>query len=177
MRMRQLISIAMMLVVGVLPVLGKAPVPRKSPEFKFKDNEGKDVLLSSFKGKVVMVEFIMIRCPHCLRVAETMNSLDSDLSSRGFKPIVVAFDSGITDQIMNSFVEHFKVTYTVGYTSSDKVDSYLGRSVMERFQVPQIVVIDRSGVIRAQSSANGDMTLENMTSLHRLIDGLLKESA
>jgi len=175
--MRQLFSIAILLTLGVWPALAKAPVPRKSPEFKFKDPEGKEVSLSSFKGKVLMVEFIMIRCPHCLRVAESMNSLQSDLGQRGFQPIVVAIDNGITNQIMNSFVEHFKVTYTVGYTSSDRADTYLGRSLMERFQVPQIVVIDRSGVIRAQSSPTGDVSLENMRSLHKLIDGLLKESA
>jgi hypothetical protein len=51
------------------------------------------------------------------------------------------------------------------------VDSYLGRSVMERLMVPQIVVIDRQGVIRAQSDRN----LEEEGYLRTLIEKLLRE--
>ncbi len=69
------------------------------------------------------------------------------------------------------------VTYPVGYTSSEKVDSYLGRSGMERFRVPQMVVIDRAGVIRTQSPGRGDPNLENENYLRNLIDSLLKEGA
>jgi hypothetical protein len=43
--------------------------------------------------------------------------------------------------------------------------------------VPQIVVIDREGVIRAQSGRSGDPNLENENYLRNLIDSLLKEGA
>ena len=45
---------------------------------------------------------------------------------------------------------------------------------MERLQVPQIVVIDRTGIVRAQSGANGDPNLESLQSLKNLVDSLLK---
>jgi len=57
------------------------------------------------------------------------------------------------------------------------VDSYLGRSAMELLMVPQLVVIDRRGVIRAQSRNNGDPNLEDESYLRNLIGSLLKESA
>jgi len=42
--------------------------------------------------------------------------------------------------------------------------------------VPQIVVIDRQGIIRAQSRAIRESSLEDENYLRNLIDGLLKES-
>ena len=48
---------------------------------------------------------------------------------------------------------------------------------MDRYSVPQEVVIDRKGMIRAQSGIDGDPKLQEENSLRALIDGLLKEGA
>jgi hypothetical protein len=57
------------------------------------------------------------------------------------------------------------------------VDSYLGRALSERFQVPQIVVIDRKGIVRAQSRPVREVNLEDENYLRNLIGSLLKEAA
>jgi len=74
-------------------------------------------------------------------------------------------------------VRLLKLDYLVGRTTSDKVDSYLGRSVMERMQVPQVVIVDRTGVIRAQSRAIGEANLTDEGHLRGLVDELLDEQA
>ena len=159
------------------PLIATAPVPRKSPELKFLDPSGQQKLLSNFSGKVVMVEFLLVKCPHCLRVAQTINKLNAELGPRGFQPIGIAFDNGINGPLVKNFTEHFKVGYPIGYTSSDQVDGYLGRAGTERFGVPQIVVIDRKGIIRAQSRPTRETNLENEEYLRNLIESLLKERA
>jgi hypothetical protein len=53
--------------------------------------------------------------------------------------------------------------------------SYLGYSVMDRYVVPQVVVIDRKGMIRAQSGVQGDPDLQDETYMRNLLQGLLKE--
>jgi hypothetical protein len=74
-------------------------------------------------------------------------------------------------------VDYFKLTYPVGYSAKSDVDSYLGRTGKEILNIPQIVVIDRTGTIRATSGgAGGDPQLEDENSLRSLIDSLLKES-
>jgi peroxiredoxin len=166
---------AVSLALGVSLLVARAPIPRKSPELTFFDASGKETSLSSFRGRVVLVEFLLTGCPHCVRVAQTINKLHKDLGPRGFQPIGIAFDSGISRPLVTGFVQFFKIAFPVGYTASDKVDSYLGRVGKEHFQVPQIVVIDRQGVIRAQSHPIGETTLENETDLRNLIDTLLKE--
>lgn len=177
MRMRKLALLAVFLALGVSSLVATALVPRKSPELKFLDPSGKETLLSSFKGKVVVIEFLLTNCPHCLRVAQTINKLHSELGPRGFQPIGIAFDNGISGPVVTNFVQYFRVTFPVGYTSSDKVDSYLSRAPTERFQVPQLVVIDRTGVIRAQSRPAGESNLEDENYLRNLIDTLLREGA
>ena len=40
------------------------PLPRKSPEFTIMSPAGKQVLISSFKGKVLVLPFMFTTCPH-----------------------------------------------------------------------------------------------------------------
>ena len=177
MRLRKLTRLAVFLVLGVSSVVAMAPVPRKSPEFIIVEPSGKQTLLSSFKGKVVLVEFFLTNCPRCQRVTGTVTKLQKELGLRGFQAIGIAFDKGINGPIVTDLAQRLGVTYPVGYASSDKVDSYLGRQPMERFRVPQIAVIDRKGIIRAQSRPTDEKNLEDENFLRNLIDSLLKESA
>ncbi|MGH9763981.1 MAG: hypothetical protein ACREDR_19365, partial [Blastocatellia bacterium] len=94
-----------------------------------------------------------------------------------FQPIGIAFDSGINAERVTNFSHLMDVPYPIGYTTSDKVDAYLGRALPERFRVPQLVVIDRKGVIRAQSRPVDEKNLEDEAYLRNMIDGLLKEGA
>jgi hypothetical protein len=55
--------------------------------------------------------------------------------------------------------------------------AYLGFSLMDRYVVPQIVVIDRKGMIRAQTPREGNASLTSEPSLRILINTLLQEGA
>lgn len=176
MRARNMASLAVVLALA-LPAIAAAPVPRASPELTIVDSAGHAVSLSSFKGQVVVLEFLLVRCARCLRTAQTVNKLYGELAEAGFRPIGVAFDDGIGEPAIRGLAELLRIDYLVGYTTSDKVDSYLGRAMTERFQVPQVVVIDRAGVIRAQSRPTGEVDLTDESHLRNLIRGLLDESA
>lgn len=171
----KLLALIVLLAFSFSSGVATAPVPRKSPEFTIVEPSGKHTLLKNFRGKVVVIEFFLINCPRCQRVAGTITKLQRELGSRGFQPIGIAFDKGIDGTRVTDLVQQLGVTYPVGYASSDKVDSYLGRRPLERLRVPQIVVIDRKGIIRAQSVQNGEKNLEDENYLRNLIDGLLKE--
>jgi len=177
MRARKAAGAGLWLALAASWLVAAAPVPRQAPAFAFADTDGKQVQLASFKGKVVAVELLLTRCPHCWRVAQTLGKLQRDLGARGFQAIAVAFDNDASGPLVRDFAGHAKIAYPVGYTTADRVDGLLGREQMERFQVPQLVVIDRAGVIRAQSLPAGETKMENEESLRTLVDGLLKEPA
>lgn len=171
--MQKLITFLILLALGS-SLIAVQPVPRRSPEFVIVEPSGKQTLLSNLKGKVVLLEFLMTNCPHCQRVSRTIAKLHQEMGSRGFTPIGIAFEPSLTPRMVTGFMQQSGIAYPMGISTPDAVDSYLGRSQMERFLVPQIVVIDRFGMIRAQSGPNGDPNLENETYLRNLLDSLLK---
>jgi len=67
-----------------------------------------------------------------------------------------------------------QLSYPLGYTTASQVDAFLGRQGNETLNIPQIVVIDRTGMIRAQNGVRYDPDLENEESLRRLLNGLLR---
>jgi hypothetical protein len=58
MRYAAVISLALSIVPATLPA--KAPVPRPAKEFAFSGQNGKRIALSGFKGKVVVVQFLIL---------------------------------------------------------------------------------------------------------------------
>lgn len=158
-----------------------SPVPRKSPEFTIIEPSGKQIQLSSLKGKVVAIEFFFIRSPKCLNLANTMNKLNAELGPRGFQAVAIAFPAPGSDAngpLVSQVVDYLKLGYPVGYADKDRVDQYLERSEMEMLRIPQVVIIDREGTIRAQSGGrDGNEQLEQENYLRALIEGLLSSSS
>ena len=160
-----------------------AAVPHKSPDFFISnpsDPSGKITPLSSLKGKVVVLAFLFIQSDHCLKVARTLDKLNSELGSRGFQASAIIFDppkvQPSNGNLIQPWVNYFKFTLPVGFATKDQVDTYLGRTKNESLAIPQVVVIDRAGMIRAASGTRVDPTLEDENSLRPLLDSLLKES-
>ena len=174
MRMRHIASLATLLALG-FPAVAAPPVLRDSPEFTIVDPSGHTTPLSSLKGQVVVIEFLLYRCPNCLRTAQTINKLHGEMADRGFRPVGIVFDDGVTEPVVHDLALLLKLNYLVGYTTSDQVDRYLGRAGVVRFQVPQVVVIDRAGMIRAQSRPSGEANLTDEAYLRNLVRELLDE--
>ncbi len=174
MRVRSLASLAVVLALG-FPAATAAPVPREAPGLMVTDVMGQKQDLSRFRGKVMVIEFGLIRCTGCLRTAQMINKLHAEMASRGFQPVVVVFDNDINSPVINDLGRLLKLNYPVGYTTSEDVDRYLARAATERFHVPQLVVIDRAGVIRAQSRPAGETSLTDENYLRNLVGTLLDE--
>jgi hypothetical protein len=180
MTMRKFASTCLAFVLAAATLGIPSPtVPRVSPELIINQPSGRTTLLSSYKGKVVMMEFLFLRSEKCLNLAKTMNKLNQELGPRGFQPVAIAFPAPQSDAnaaLVGYMANYFKLSYPVGYTTKDNVDQYLGRQEKEFLRIPQIVIIDRKGMIRAQTGMDNPQ-LENENSLRALIDGLLKEGA
>src|SRR5712691_11344469 len=62
------------------------------PEFRLKDLQGQDVLLSQYRGKVVLVNFWATWCTPCRIEIPWLIELQEKYSSRGFTVLGVAMD-------------------------------------------------------------------------------------
>jgi len=161
-----------------------APVPRPTKEFTIILPSGQQNLLSSYRGKVVMVAYMFTTCPHCQALSKVMTKLQQELGPRGFQAVGVAFNDEVNTpnnagnaQVTANFVSQFGVGFPVGYAPRSSVLSYLGVSDIESWVVPQIAIVDRKGVIRAQSAARGSVDLQTETYLRKYLGDLLSEGA
>jgi peroxiredoxin len=160
-----------------LAVQAEVPLlPRPAPEFMVKYADGNQVPLSSFKGKVVALTFIFTTCIHCQHASQTFSKLYNEYGPHGFQPVGVAIND-MANLFVDDFVKNNNVTYRVGYSPLDPVLEFLGMSRMERYVVPQIVWIDRKGLIRSQTPPLGDEKLLAEPYWREMIETLLKEPA
>src|SRR6185437_14585128 len=131
MTIKKFANVFFLLTISIIPLQATAPVPRQSPELKFLDGGGREVQLSSFKGKVVVVEFLFLRSDHCMRVAQTLNKLNTELAPEAFKSVGILFGQNANGIMVNQVTDALKLTYPMGYTSPDQVDAFLGRQGKE----------------------------------------------
>ena len=168
--MRSLTTFAAFIALGV-SAFATPPTPRPAKEFDFVTPSGQHILLSSLKGKVVIVQGLLTTCPHCQAYSQLLTKMQQEFGARGFQAMGIAYDvDGPTAQ---SYVNTYHVGFPVGYASRDAMLSFLGHSVLERLTVPQIVIIDRKGVIQTQSAAEGTPELQQEQNVRQWIEKLL----
>ncbi len=148
--------------------------PRPAGNLAITLGDGSRLALSKYLGKVCVVEFLFTTCPHCQQTSMALSRINNDLGARGFQPLGVAFNEGAM-MLVPQFVREFQVNYPVGVATRDQVIEFLEHSTMARLMVPQVVIIDRKGVIRHQSSLSDDEHLHEERNLRKLVEELLNE--
>lgn len=149
-------------------------VPRPSGEFTVHMLDGSQVLLSSLRGKVVLIEFVFTTCPHCQVTSALTARLYQEYGARGLQPVGVAFDDAAALGLPQ-FIRANRVNYPMGLAPRDSVLDFLKYTSTARLTVPQIVFIDRKGVVRAQSAIGGDDHFSEEKNLRAHIEKLLAE--
>ncbi len=175
--LRCLLAVVVGLVSGLAPLTG-ASIPRPSPEFAVKLTTGRQLLLSSYRGKVVVLMFIATDCAHCQNTCrEIMERLQKEYGPRDFQTLAVAFNP-MAAMLVPDFIKKTGVTFPVGADTTESVYAYLDRSTTLRTYVPIMVFIDRKGIIRSQYLGDDEGFLANPEKrIRNSIEPLLKEPA
>jgi peroxiredoxin len=168
--MRLLTTFAAFAALGV-SALAMPPVPRPAKEFDFVEASGKHVLLSSLKGKVLIVQGLLTTCPHCQAFSQILSKMQTEYGPRGFQAMGIGMDADPTS--VQNYITTYHVNFPVAYAPSDTLLSFLGHSALERLMVPQVVIIDKKGVIQAESAASGTAELQTEANIRVWIEKLL----
>jgi thiol-disulfide isomerase/thioredoxin len=128
-----------------------AAEPQKAPELAFTVPGQGQKLLSQYRGKVVALEFIFTTCPHCQAASHVMTKYQQQYGPRGFQALDVAVNEN-ADLLVENFVKEYQVGFPVGFTPREQMISFMGFSD-GRFVVPQLVLIDRKGMIHYKTPA------------------------
>jgi peroxiredoxin len=153
-----------------------ATVPRPAPDFAVQLNNGTQIHVNQFPGKVVVLAFILTYCSHCQVTAKILSKLQNEFESQGLRVIASAIDP-MSSMKVPDFIKQFQPGYPVGFNEHSEAVDYLQHPVMFRLMMPQVMVIDRKGVIRSQLA--GDDKFFNQTdqekNFRELLAPLLKE--
>src|SRR5260221_13678506 len=100
----RILASAITLVALTVSAFAIPPVPRKSPEFTITDPAGKQILLSSFKGKIVVMPLMFTTCPHCQHEAQMLTKLMKEFPT--VQMLGVAFNDA-NGPMVSQFVKEF----------------------------------------------------------------------
>lgn len=161
--MRTPILIATLLSASLSLVAADAPgplpqVPRKSPELVIQ-SPGKQLLLSQLRGKVCAIAFVSTECSHCQHLGAVFMPLQQEYGPKGVQFLMVAFNPEANFNLPQ-FTQMYARNFPVGISSDATVLTYLQHPrVMHYF--PNIVFVDRQGVIRSEYLGNPSLDPSN----------------
>jgi thiol-disulfide isomerase/thioredoxin len=128
--------------------------------FTMKDVDGKNVTLSDYKGKVILLDFWATWCGPCKYEIPSFVELQEKYGKDGFQAIGVSVDD--TVEKLQPFVKQYKMNYPVlqGLGHQDVQDAY-----GPIFGIPVSVLISRDGKICSKHAGlppvrSGDEPLE-----------------
>ena len=118
--------------------LGRLPQP--APDIKLPTHDGKEVSLSSLRGRVVLVNFWATWCSTCVVEMPSLERLQERMKGKPFTTLAVSVDSD-WDVIRKFFDKGTAMTVLL-----DKDRAIPGRYGTEKF--PESFLIDAEGNIR-----------------------------
>ena len=157
-----------------------APVPRKAPELTVMLNSKEQLLLSKYRGKLVALEFLLTTCPHCQRCSGVIEKMYKEFGPQGFQPIGAAINDN-AQALVPEFIIKLGLTYPVGVTPREMAYDFLGFNPNDPTSgpllMPQLVFIDRKGIVRAQYPGDDNFFKEaEETNMRNQIEALLKDT-
>jgi thiol-disulfide isomerase/thioredoxin len=113
----------------------------RAADFNLQDMAGKDVKLSDYKGKVVLLDFWATWCPPCRASIPGLEKIHKAYKDRGVVVLAVSLDEGGWDDV-KTFIKDYGITYMVLKGTDDVAEQYQVRTI------PMILVLDKDGRIR-----------------------------
>ncbi|MBM3794258.1 MAG: TlpA family protein disulfide reductase [Acidobacteria bacterium] len=153
-----------------------ADIPRPTPDMQFKMPSGGVIDLAQYRGKVVVLEFLITTCPHCQKCSQILQKAQDEYGSKGFQALGVATNE-MAHMLVPDYVKNFNLRFPIGFAPREQAHEFLQHPMMLIMYVPQLVFIDRKGVIRSQHAGGSDFFKEEEKNIRARVEELLKEPA
>jgi thiol-disulfide isomerase/thioredoxin len=168
--MRKVILSVLAVLALATPVF-TAQVPRKAAEFVIQMPDGKQQLLSSWRGKTVVLAFMFTTCPHCQKTAQLLAQVQKEYADKGVQVLGAAFDQGAAFQVQK-FNQVFGVNFPCGYSNMKAVMDFL--QITEPPFVPDLVFIDKTGMVRSQYVGDEQFLNNQEVNIRAELDKMIK---
>lgn len=126
------------------PAKGISPVKigETAPDFLLTDINGKNIALSSYRGKIILLEFWAAWCSPCRAAVPALVQMQERYRDKGFVVLSVSMDTG-NDKVsmLSEFSREFSINYPVLLDDNKIARTYKVTSI------PTSYIIDREGKV------------------------------
>ncbi len=113
-------------------------------DFKWDEN-GKEMKLSDYKGKVILLNFWATWCPPCRKELPDLSAISTELKNKDFKMIGVSVDDN--QEVLNDFLKKNNLSFTIVFEPNELVAKYMDAAGQNQNVVPQTYIIDKNGKV------------------------------
>ncbi len=135
----------------------KATIGKMAPDFSLKDQNGKTVMLSDHKGKVVVLEMFNQGCPYVVRhhKAKTMTSTADKYQGQDVVWLAINPTPGKTAEDNKTTAESWDIDYPILSDDSTSVAQQYGAKT-----TPQMYIIDKEGKLVYNGAIDNDSSAD-----------------
>ena len=112
-----------------------------APDFTLKDLEGKDVKLSDYKGKIVILNFWAVWCKYCKEEMPDLNELNKELEKDN-EAVIITVDSQESPEIVKDYISSNNLNLKVLLDQDGSVTQTYGITGF-----PTTFIINRDGTL------------------------------
>jgi thiol-disulfide isomerase/thioredoxin len=174
MNRRQLFAYPLLGLAGAARSLANRP----APPLQMVLNTGATFDLAAYRGKVVLLEILLTRCPACQHSALLLSRIQKEYGPRGLQVVGMAInqDAGLD---LPMFTSRFATAFPVGVKTLDFARQYLEFPMVKNMLMPRLVFIDKKGIIRAHYGADEPWLAPEVEekNIRGLLEKLLAEGA
>ncbi len=110
-----------------------------APDFRLKTLDGKEIALSDYRGKIVLINFWATWCPPCKEEMPLFESVYRKYKDRGFEILAISTDGNL--EPVKKFVKEFGLTFPILHDDRNVANLYGVQGL------PTSFLIDRDGKI------------------------------
>ena len=118
---------------------------------------GKTVLLSQYKGKPVVLAFILTTCSHCQFTTGLLVKMQNEFGPKGVQVLACAVNPN-ADNLVAAFKTDYKTNFPVGWNFDQDyvLTQFIQHPMTKTPAMPILLFIDRKGMVRAQYEGQDD---------------------